>query len=489
MKTYTHIARSYLNNAYIFVRSNRSTIALASLGLLVVLWAVFIYVPKDTIVLRDDGFHPRVLTIRAGESVTFVNNRSKYFWPASDFHPTHSLYPAFDAKEPYAPGSTYTFTFTEPGTYPFHDHLAAYMFGVVRVSTASGTVPDDCNQGGNFSCWQKRILLTLAEHGVDAAYDEVAKLYASEPGFASSCHYIAHNVGLASYQLYRKDMSKLLSPKAVVCAGGFYHGFMEGYLGATSDPAAAGKMCDRIGAKVGKVSPDARLQCFHGIGHGAIETAVATLGASDVQGMLTEAMKMCERSSTGESERYRCVSGSYNGIANFYIGKQYGLSLETSDPRTLCSQQPEKYKDACYGELNSIAEHLAGPDMKKAIAYVLQIPDAAYRGRAVQYVSGMYALKYVAEGDIDAFVAGCRAVPEAYQRDCQTGAIRGLYEHGAPGTEYVKVYAYCSAPELGADGTAACFKEALSQLRSWYGGPNYTQACLAAPNELQHFCK
>ena len=489
MKTYMHAVRMYLGKGYVFVRSNLSTVAFVTLGLLVVLWAVFFYVPKGTIVLREDGFHPRVITIRAGESVTFVNSRSKYFWPASDFHPSHSLYPAFDAKEPLPPHARYTFTFTEPGTYPFHDHLAAYMFGVVRVTDAKGVVSDDCRQGGNFACWQKRIFLVLAEHGVDAAYDEVARLYNAEPGFAETCHYIAHNIGLASYQLYSKDMGKLLSPKAVVCAGGFYHGFMEGFLGSTGNPAAAGKMCDRIGEKVGKLSPDARLQCFHGIGHGAIETAVATLGASDVQGMLAEAIRMCEQSSTGEAERYRCVSGAYNGVANFFIGKQYGLSLDTGDPRALCSKQPEKYKEACYGELNSIAGNLAGPDMGKAITYVLAIPDIQYRGRAVQYVSGMYALEYSAGNDIDAFAAACEAIPKDYRVDCHRGAIRGLYEHGAPGKEYVKVFAYCRVPRFGEKGSADCFKESLMQLSNWYGGAKFTEACNAAPEDVRQYCK
>lgn len=161
------------------------------------LGAFLLFAPaKNTIVLKDDGFHPRTLTIREGETVTFRSERGKYFWPASDFHPTHKLYPAFDAKRAVSPNDSWSFTFDEAGVYKFHDHLAAYFFGVIKVADAEGNVTDDCMaHGGQFECWQNDIFIALAEKGLGAAYDEVARLYAAEPDFASSCHYIAHNIG------------------------------------------------------------------------------------------------------------------------------------------------------------------------------------------------------------------------------------------------------------------------------------------------------
>src|SRR3972149_5818942 len=39
------------------------------------------------------GFIPSSLTIKAGETVTFVNKDTKAHWPASAMHPTHLLYP------------------------------------------------------------------------------------------------------------------------------------------------------------------------------------------------------------------------------------------------------------------------------------------------------------------------------------------------------------------------------------------------------------
>ncbi len=473
------------------LRTKRGVRVLLILGALaLVTWYVcFVYVPPRTIIERDDGFHPRVLTVSAGETITFKNARTKFFWPASDFHPTHTLYPSFDAKEPLKSGATYSFTFTEPGVYPFHDHLAAYMFGVIRVANENGEVPDTCAQDGSFNCWMKRIYLILAERGVDAAYDEVAKLYNAEPDFPATCHYIAHNIGLASFQLYRNDMKRLLSPQATVCAAGFYHGFMEGYLGGSGSPQEAGKMCDAIGKKLGKVSPEARLQCFHGIGHGAIETSIATLGTADIHEMLANAVHMCEAASAGEQERYRCVSGAYNGIDNFFIGEQYGLSLAKSDVRELCRVQPDVYKEACYGELNAIARDIAKEDMPKAIRYILEIKDTAYIAKSVEYVAGIYGIQYATTKSLYEFAQACEAAGPDYLVSCHRGAIRGLYEHGVPNKEYERVYAYCDSGYFGSVDRTKCYQEALGQLTSQYGTRLFAQACEAAPADMRQYCK
>jgi plastocyanin len=323
----------------------------------VLLSALFLMTQQPrTIVLKDDGFHPRVLKVRQGEKVTFKSERNKYYWPASDFHPTHTIFPAFDSKEPVRPDATWSFTFEKPGVYKYHDHLAAYYFGIIRVTDKAGNVPENClEQGGEFECWQNEIFLTLAEQGVDAAYDTVSKLFNSTPGFAESCHGITHNIGLASYQFFRSDPNFIYSPKAVVCAAGFYHGFMEGYLGSSGDIKDSARLCDEIGKRLGEESPDARLQCYHGVGHGAVETTIADSGSFGTRDeFVAKAIELCEKATEGELERYRCVSGIYNGIANFYINGAYGLSAKSENPLLMCATQKDVYKEACYGNMNSV---------------------------------------------------------------------------------------------------------------------------------------
>lgn len=93
-------------------------------------------VPADsiTITLTKDGFVPDTLTIKKGQKVTFVTTTGSMFWPASNLHPSHLLYPEFDPLNPIAPDQVWTFTFEKVGEWKFHDHLAPYFTGVITVT-------------------------------------------------------------------------------------------------------------------------------------------------------------------------------------------------------------------------------------------------------------------------------------------------------------------------------------------------------------------
>lgn len=94
----------------------------------------------------DSGFSPDIVTVNAGDTVTFLNSSTGSFWPASADHPTHTVYPGsgikkcssaaeevFDACSPVASGGTYSFVFTEVGSWEYHDHLNAGQGGTVVV--------------------------------------------------------------------------------------------------------------------------------------------------------------------------------------------------------------------------------------------------------------------------------------------------------------------------------------------------------------------
>jgi plastocyanin len=455
------------------------------------LGAFLLFAPaKNTIVLKDDGFHPRTLTIREGETVTFRSERGKYFWPASDFHPTHKLYPAFDAKRAVSPNDSWSFTFDEAGVYKFHDHLAAYFFGVIKVADAEGNVTDDCMaHGGQFECWQNDIFIALAEKGLGAAYDEVARLYAAEPDFASSCHYIAHNIGLASYQFYRENPDAILSPKAASCAAGFYHGFMEGFLGATGDIEAAAGVCERIGGAIGDEAPDARLQCYHGIGHGAIETALATTGSfGSLSALVADAAAVCEQASDGGEQRYRCVSGIYNAIANLYINGEYGLSLDTSDPWQACKMQKEEYKEACYGNMNSLAYFANGNDFSRAEPYMLMRTEGPYQAKSTEYLSGLNAVSRVHDSSFADVVVSCHAVSSPLSLSCVDGFAQGLLEHGQPGEEYKQALAFCREPALTDAERDSCRSSVITELPGWYSLDVAREICAGLPEDERAYC-
>jgi plastocyanin len=78
-------------------------------------------------------YSPSTITIKKNEAVIFTNNSNRDMWPASDNHPSHSLYPEFDATGSISPGDTYTFTFTKIGTWGYHDHEKPSCTGTITV--------------------------------------------------------------------------------------------------------------------------------------------------------------------------------------------------------------------------------------------------------------------------------------------------------------------------------------------------------------------
>ncbi|MCA1806677.1 MAG: cupredoxin domain-containing protein, partial [Actinobacteria bacterium] len=87
----------------------------------------------STVRITDDGFQPETIRIASGTTVTFENASSRNVWIASDSHPSHTDLPEFDAERSYAPGESYSYTFSQPGEWGYHDHLRSFVTGRVIV--------------------------------------------------------------------------------------------------------------------------------------------------------------------------------------------------------------------------------------------------------------------------------------------------------------------------------------------------------------------
>ena len=81
----------------------------------------------------DSGFSPQNITIKKGDTVTFVNKSSIGMWVASGPHPTHTNYPAFDEKATVSNGGSWSFTFDLVGSWGYHNHKNSAAFGKVVV--------------------------------------------------------------------------------------------------------------------------------------------------------------------------------------------------------------------------------------------------------------------------------------------------------------------------------------------------------------------
>ncbi len=103
--------------------------------------------PKTvTVLYGPGGFSPSTVTIRAGDTVTFVNNGGDEMWVASAPHPSHTGYDGtsrdqhcaagYTGPQPFdqcAVGTNYSFMFQKAGTWAYHNHGNSADHGAVVV--------------------------------------------------------------------------------------------------------------------------------------------------------------------------------------------------------------------------------------------------------------------------------------------------------------------------------------------------------------------
>jgi len=443
-----------------------------------------------TVTLTEGGFVPSLITIQTGDTVRFVSTAGKYFWPASDPHPVHSYYSAFDPRRPIAPQESWSYRFDTPGTWKFHDHLAAYYTGEVTVlAPGASQVRSACAANPSaMPCWLERLEAAYAKDGLDAAFDEMSTLYRTDPAFAKNCHGAVHNLGLKGYEAYLKDHSALLNPKAAICGNGFYHGFMEALLGTTGDIAEAKKACDSIPTAGSGASPDAHFQCYHGIGHGVMETVVVNRASyGTLEGMAEEGLKLCREAARGGEEMYRCASGIFNAAANWYIAGTFGVSL-ADDFLALCARTAREHKLSCYGNMNAAVMKKHEDHFLPAAGEILAIPDREYRTEALGYLAAIYAVQKLDPKHHGEGIEECHALPSGFQETCLNGFANGLMEHGPPGEEYLLALGFCRHPGLSLVEASACERNIAAFLPERYSGGALTAACAQVDAAYQKFC-
>ena len=85
-----------------------------------------------TVVIKDFAFRPDTVTIKAGTTVTWINQDDAPHKVASNPHPAHTDLPGL-VSGTLSKGDSYSFTFTETGTFGYHCHLHPSMLGTIIV--------------------------------------------------------------------------------------------------------------------------------------------------------------------------------------------------------------------------------------------------------------------------------------------------------------------------------------------------------------------
>jgi len=116
-------------------------IIFAALGMALLAGIIFYYqnansAPQDVVVVIMSGmtYDKEEISIKRGQTIRFENTSvDEMYWPASNIHPSHGIYPEFDPQEPVMAGKSWSFKFNKAGSWRFHDHLHPQITGTINV--------------------------------------------------------------------------------------------------------------------------------------------------------------------------------------------------------------------------------------------------------------------------------------------------------------------------------------------------------------------
>lgn len=457
---------------------------------------------KYKINLTKDGFIPQNLTVQKGDEVEFTTNRTNVFWPASNLHPTHLIYPEFDAKKPIESNESWSFTFNKVGNWRFHDHLAPLYTGVINVSGGNGQVEqnnltacikiDSLDIPRKQQCWDNQLQKTLQTQGLDAAFDLFAELYATEPDVPKACHGWGHVLGEAAYELYVQKKEFPLKKETAYCGYGFFHGFIEKLLQSSGQLSETKVFCDSIKQKAGSELTAAYRNCIHGVGHGTSAWILEDQKFwGNFQAAADKGLSLCESVLKDSEDLRNCYDGVFNQLVGEVRNENFKFSfrefVSRQDPFIYCYQQKERHKESCYFEFVSLFTHnWLNTDPFEAFPFIVEhIPNSNHIPIVLSKLAADYMENDITKNDYSKNVQSCRNIPDHLFNPCFHGIINGFFQHGEPQKEYMKAVEFCKAPYLTSQEKNKCNKVILGFSRSFYSQNKLSEICRLMDNEFR----
>ena len=433
------------------------------------------------------GFNPKILHIKKGDLVIFKTKLEKDFWPASDLHPTHKIYPEFDPQKPVKPEESWGFRFEKEGAWEYHNHLDSEYKGTIVVGDKD-KITIDCNlESMQQKCWQIEIENKMKSDGVEAALELVVNKYGKDPQFASDCHGFAHVLGDMAYDKYKSgDNFALTFEDASICGYGFYHGFMEKALQSGGNLNEINNFCQ----KVGKTSPlSVSKACYHGMGHGTVKffSDRHPEGFKDNANTLTEGgLDLCHKVTADYGDTYdQCANGVFMEISNEMVSHENNLSINSSFPFNLCEIQKNNDKRNCYGQMYGVIYNVTH-SLEKGIALIGKIPEDDYAQEAMADYAGMAATRGDHYGDIQA----CRGAQKRLRSFCFKGLALDMVFRGTVGGGYKSALQFCLLPLLFSTEQKLCVNDVLGYSAVSQSPENHKLACdLVKEADLKANCR
>lgn len=440
-----------------------------------------------TIVLTEDGFHPRDVSIKKGTPVTFASETGSTFWPASNQHPSHGEYPSFDPQRPLEPDESWTFTFDASGVWNYHDHLHAVHRGTIRVVGEDGSTKVACLEetadGSTFKakCWEEEMRDAIAKGGIAAAFTRFRTYLKDDPLFQANCHDVTHIVGDAAYSAYADSGALSHVEETSMCGYGFYHGFIERMLQERGSYDESRSYCASLESDPGFVSPtaahNAAAGCRHGIGHGILDSMDGSLWG-DGLAMAEEGVRECEMIFSEEKERVSCVSGIANALAIAYNNRYYDLSFETEDAFHTCEQLSGRYHPVCFSEIGiHYVNEQSLPAMDAVTLFRERVPADAFGTVLQAYLADIVQHRKHGFDTPEDVYGICISKPaQGAETACVRGAFEGWYKSNPADVVVTYGIRTCDFFE-NREVRAACADELLGVLEVMVSKEQLTTYC------------
>jgi len=412
-----------------------------------------------TIEITTQGFVPSEITIPPGTTVVWKNIEEKQHWPASNFHPTHTMYPetssddclgsSFDACRGLQQGETYSFTFDQSGAWAYHDHLFPSMGGVVFV----GEVGETVKKGGgliykitkgfraiinNIAMFVSSLLgfrednvattLPQSKYFRELPYQQQIKIieqvssddsregweylkraFVIDGQVVGNAHELAHIVGNTLYQQKGISGIEICDP---TFAYGCYHGVTEQFLKTegVSSVRMAMEQCRKIFPTAQGSNYLPYYSCIHGLGHGLLSWEGLDVG---------KALNDCDQ--LDSSEQQYC----YDGVFMEHSFSAPLTSYDKTNPWKFCTDLDEKYHSNCARYQPSVFLEKYHADLPTSASMCLEAKTDTLRGFCIDAVG--FALAYTFRDNRSAIQYTCENIPiDTYHGRCISAAAGEL---------------------------------------------------------------
>jgi len=400
-----------------------------------------------TVRIHDEGFSPNTVIIPVNTCITWISEGQNSHWPASDFHPTHTIYPtedpgcigsALDACVGLREGQGYTFVFQKPGFWGVHDHLYpgfSMRIEVIGEEIERASIKD---QGGFFEkivsflqqipeylfrgvaalldqarslfginnsvpphpspesfrvlpvYRQHEIMTEFAKANPSAAWEYLKEVFFVNGQVVGNAHQYAHIVGNEAYRHMGFEGSFICDD---TFAYGCYHGVTEKLL----QEQGPGVLKEVEEACTRMFPPEETIEytgCIHGSGHGLFSWATFDTKT---------ALEQCDIFSP--QFRNYC----YDGVFMEHSFSAPKTDLDPQDPWRFCSDLPEQYHHNCARYQVQLFMAVFGWDLTRTAAGCAEAPNAILQNTCFEDFG--YMVTQRSESNIDTVKKLCALMP------------------------------------------------------------------------------